>query len=202
MREGERGADQRGDDDAAATGRDAVQRREREKREMHAEDLRVDTETAPDVAVVLEAIAVVSREQGPRGRTDGRGDVGKAEAPHRPEHGQRETDEEQVADEIEERPQRDETERHFPEGDDDEVWGVLVIEELREAKLDLRHPEVERILAACPGVGRLLDKEDMFGVVVDIRDRDGHLGEQSDGVECHRDRDERDQRESPDARER
>ena len=34
--------------------------------------------------------------------------------------------------------------------------GVLVIEELREAKLDLRHPEVERVLAARPGIGRLL----------------------------------------------
>src|SRR5437868_2531692 len=160
-----------------------MQRREGEKREMHAEDLRVDAETAPDVAVVLEAVAIVPREQGSRRRSDGGGDIGEAETPHRPEHGQWETDEEHVADEIEERPQRNETERKFPERDDDQMRQVLVVEELGEAELDLRHPEVERVLAGRPGVGRLLDKQNMFGVVVDIGDRDGYLGEERDRVE-------------------
>ena len=201
MRERERCADQRGDHDAGAAGRDAVQRREREEGEVHAEDLRVHAEATPDVAVVLEAVAVAPREERSRGRADGRREVGEADAPHRPEDGERKDDQEDVADEIEERPQRDEAEGQLAESDDDQMWKVLVVEELREAELELRDPEVERVLAAAPsGVG-LLDEEDMLGVVVDIWDRDGHLGKKREGVEGHRDRDERDQRESSEARE-
>ena len=82
------------------------------------------------------------------------------------------------------------------------MWKVLVVEELRKAELHLRDPEVERVLSARPRIGCLLDEQRMFGVVVHIRDRAGHFGEQSDGVEGHRDRDQRDQRESPETRER
>ena len=158
MREREGRAHQSGDDDTAAAGCDAMQRREGEERQVHTEDLCVDAKTAPDVAVVLEAVAVVSRDQRARGRSDRGRDVGETETPHRPEHGERETDEERVAHEIKEGAQRDETERHFAERDHDQVREVLVVEELREAKLHLRDPEIERVLAIRPRVGSLLDE--------------------------------------------
>src|SRR5947209_19107177 len=137
MRESERATDQRCDDDAAAPGRDAVQRREREKGEVHAEDLGIDAETPPDVAVVFEAVTVASRKHRTRGRSDRGRNVGEAKPPHRPEDGERKTDEENVADEIEERPQRDQTEGQLAEDDDKQMWKVLVVEKLREAELHL-----------------------------------------------------------------
>ena len=199
MRERERRAHERGDDDAIAAGRDAMQRREREEGKVHAEDLRVHAKTAPDIAVVLEAVAVAPREQRPGGRADRGGHLGEAEPPHRPEHGERETDEEDVADEIEERAQRYETEGQPAERDDHQMREVLVVEELRETELQLWDPEVERVLPAAPGGVGLLDEQHVLGIVVHVRNRDGHFGEERDGVEDHRDRDERDQRESSDA---
>jgi len=200
VRKRESAADQSGDDDAGPAGRDAMQRGECEKREVHTEDLGVNAEAAPDVAVVLEAVAVISREERSGGRADGRRDVGEAEAPHRPEHGQRKTDEEQVSNEIEERPQRDEAKRQLPESHDRQMREVLVVEELRKAELELGDPEIERVLTIRQRLGRLLDEENVFGVVVDVRDRDGDLGKER--VERHRYGNERDKRESPDARER
>ena len=70
MRERERRAHQSGDDDTAAASGDAMQGGEREKREVHAEDLRVHAKAAPHVAVVLEAVAVVPRDERSRGRSD------------------------------------------------------------------------------------------------------------------------------------
>src|SRR5207245_9342106 len=132
MRESEHATDQRCDDDAAAPGRDAVQRREREKGEVHAEDLGIDAETPPDVAVVFEAVTVAPRKQRTRGRSDRGRNVGEAKPPQRPEDSERKTDEENVAARTEGRPQEDQTEGQPAEDDDEQMWKVMVVAKLLE----------------------------------------------------------------------
>ena len=78
---------------------------------------------------------------------------------------------------------------------------VLVIEELREAELQLGDPEVERVLAIRQRVGRLLDEENVLGIVVHVRDLIRDLGKKCDRVHQHRQRDDQDEGDPAETRE-
>ena len=73
--------------------------------------------------------------------------------------------------------------------DDREMGKVLVVEELREAFVHLRHPELEDVLAARQRFASVLDEELVLRVVVDVWRRDGDLGEEPDGMDRHREGD-------------
>ena len=72
------------------------------------------------------------------------------------------------------------------ERDDREMRQVLVVEELREALVHLRHPEVEDVLSTRERITRVLDIERMLRVVIDVRYRDRDLRKQTDRVGGHR----------------
>src|SRR4029079_16590118 len=62
---------------------------------------------------------------------------------------------------------------------------VLVVDEGREAELELRDPEVERVVAAGERVGGPLHVEELERVVVVARHANDDLGEEIDRVEEH-----------------
>jgi hypothetical protein len=74
--------------------------------------------------------------------------------------------------------------------DDRDVRQVLVVDERREAELELRGPEVERVLAVREGLRGALDEEPVEGVVVVAGDREVQLGEEGDQAEDDDRRDE------------
>ena len=202
VREHQRRAADGGDDDAATAPDEPVDERERDEREVHAEELGEQTEAAPDVRVVLESVPEVTGEER-RCRCSERSRAGgEPHRAHRPEDGQREREQEQVAHEVEHRAQRQEPERQPVEDDDGEVRELLVVEELRKAELELRDPHVERVLARRQRVAGPLDHEHVLGVVVDVREWVEDLGREGDGVHRDRDRDERRERDLPRGRPR
>jgi hypothetical protein len=69
------------------------------------------------------------------------------------------------------------------EYDDGEVRKILVMDEAREAELELGCPEVQRIGAPIQRVGRALDEEEVERVIVVARDGDDDLREERDRVE-------------------
>ena len=197
VRQHERRAAHGGDDDAAAAPDEPVDQRESDEREMHAEELGEQAEASPDVRVVLEAVPEVpGQERGCRGGQRGRA-RGEPHRAHRPQHGQREREEENVPHEVEHRAERHESERQPVEDDDGEVRELLVVEELREAELELRHPHVERVLARRQRVTRALDHERVLGIVIDVRERIEDFRREGDGVHRDRHRDERRERDLP-----
>src|SRR5207247_3482008 len=101
----------------------------------------------------------------------------------RPVDRQREADQQEVADQVEQRQEVHPLQEQAVKGDHDEVRQVLVVEELREAQVQLRAPVVERVLAARQRLARPLDQEIVEGVVVETGDRDGQLGPERDRVE-------------------
>jgi hypothetical protein len=107
----------------------------------------------------------------------------EAHASQRPEHGEREEHEQEVANEVEQREEIHQTEERSMERDDEEVRKVLVVDEGREAELELGCPEVERIRAACDRVGRSLNEEEVERVVVVAWDGNDDLGEERDRIE-------------------
>src|SRR5581483_2532363 len=141
------------------------------QRQMHRPNLVVQAEAAPDVAVVFEAVAVVRGEQARRRRAYGRRDDGNAEPPHRPQHRERKSDEQEVADGIEHRQQVELLEQRAVKRDYGEMRQVLVIEKEGESELELRQPVIEDVFAARQRLARPLDKEIMDRVVVEARNR-------------------------------
>ena len=161
---------------------------------MHRPDLGVEAEPAPEIAFVVEPVEEVRRQQARGGRPDRRGDGIEIHAAHRPEHREREGDQQEVPHDVEERhhvgkPEQDAVERH-----DREVGKVLVVEELGKALVHLRDPELEDVLAACECVARVLDEELVFCVVVHIRGWHQHFGQEPDGLHGHGKRDEEGER--------
>ena len=190
MREGERAEREDRERVSPAAQDERVERRDREKAQVHGPELRVHAEAAPDVAVVLEAVAMRRRHERCRSRGDTRCDRRQPHPPERPQNGQRERDEQQVAERVEQRHQIDGPEERAVQRDHREVRQVLVVEELGKAELELRHPGIEGVLAAREGLARALDEHEVLGVVVDVRDGDRDLGEERDRVERDREGDE------------
>ncbi len=175
MRERECGEHDDSAHHAAAAFEQLVHHREREEREVRGPELRVHAPAPPDEALVLEPEAPVARQQ-PRGgaRQHCRG-RGRAHPPQRPPHGERQRHEQQPAHDVEQCEEVDQAEQRAMQRDDREVREVLVIHERRESELHLRHPEVERVLAAREGLVRALDVGEMVRVVVVARQGDGDL---------------------------
>ena len=79
------------------------------------------------------------------------------------------------------------------EHDNREVREVLVMDEAREAELELRRPEIEWVRAARERIGRSLNEEEVERVVVGAGDGDDDLGEERDRVEENDDDDDREE---------
>ena len=130
------------------------------------------------------------REERGRGGRGARGDGGQAHPAERPEDRERERHEEEIAHRVEERHEIDGAEERTMQRDDGDVREVLVIEELREAELELGDPRVEGVLPVRERLARALDEQQVLRVVVHIGDRHGDLRQERDRVEGHRDGDE------------
>src|SRR5260221_14189640 len=102
---------------------------------MDRPQLGVEAEPPPEVAVVLEAEAMIRREQRGRGSGGGRTGAREAHPAERHERRQWKRDQEQIPDQVEHRAQVDDAGRETTEGDDGEMRQLLVIEEDREAEL-------------------------------------------------------------------
>jgi hypothetical protein len=161
----------------------ATQVDQHDQRKMHRPDLSVEPEAAPDVAVVLEAVAMVGREQARRGRARGRRYRGKIEAPHRPEDRERKRHQQEKADGVENRQQIELLEQRAVQRDDGQMGQVLVIEKEGEAELELRQPMIEDVFSARQRLARALDKEIMDRVVVQARNRQRYFREKINRVE-------------------
>jgi hypothetical protein len=111
-------------------------------------------------------------------------------------HREREGEQQQIADEVEEGPQIYDSERHPPEDSHGDMGQVLVVEELRNAKLELGDPKIQHVLATRPAIRGATNERDVLRVVVDVRDRVRHLGCESDRVHRGGHRDEKDQEDS------
>ena len=153
--------------------------------QVHGPDLGVHAEAAPDVAVVLEAVAEVACKEGRQRRRRDRTCVRKVQLAQGPEHRQRETDEQQVAHEVEDGNQADVPEQQPLHQDDAQVRQVLVIEKLGKTELQHRRPEVERVGATGQGAVGALHQQEMEGVVVQVGDG-SQLRQQRHGAEQQR----------------
>ena len=79
---------------------------------------------------------------------------------------------------------------------------VLVVQELRNAELELRDPQIQHVLATRPSIRGAPHERDVLRVVVDVRNRVRDLGRESDRVHRGGHPDEDDQEESLQPRER
>ena len=147
---------------------------------MHRRELRVQTKTAPHVAVVIESVPEIAGEQRRGTRGDRGADRRQSHPAERPEHGEWEADEEGVADGVEYGEEIHDPEEQTVDADDDERRERLVVDQPREPELDLRHPEIDRVLSASERFAHALDQEKMRRVVVVARDRNGELGQERD----------------------
>ena len=161
---------------------------------MHREELGEDAQSSEDVAVVFEAVAEVAREERRRRGRHGSRHGREPEQPHGQEDRERESDEQDVADEVERRQQVHRPEREPLQPDHHQCRQMLVVEELGDARLDLRQPVVDDALPVIERLRRSLDEQVVVLVVVDGWGRDRQFWQERDRVHHERDRDEHDQR--------